>query len=226
METETTGRRVWATVLYDRLCLSGVLVLDFSLRKQGTKHPLIVIMTNEAARDADITSVLDAAGITMVFVDTIFAEYQGKRYFGNWQKLSAWSLTDYERIVLLDSNQLILQPIDNLQTTLFSHGLLASGSGDRNDYIAAVLTAPGHPHPSTIILHPSLAQYHRLRSTLNEFFFSRANEQDVLVMAYRGRVASLLPEYSALESLEGMVRGLRKIMVDRLQVVVLKCREA
>ncbi|EAQ91477.1 hypothetical protein CHGG_03412 [Chaetomium globosum CBS 148.51] len=135
----------------------------------------------------------------MVFVDTIFAEYQGKRYFGNWQKLSAWSLTDYERIVLLDSNHLILHPIDDLQTLLFSHGLHHSG-GDRNDYIAAVLTAPGHPHPSTIILHPSLAQYQRLRSTLNEFFFSRANEQDVLVMAYRGRVASLLGGYSALES--------------------------
>ena len=57
---------------------------------------MIVIMTNEAATDTDITEVLSAANISVEFVDTIFAEYEGKTYSGNWQKLSAWSLTNYE----------------------------------------------------------------------------------------------------------------------------------
>jgi hypothetical protein len=96
MATETTGRRVWAVVLHDRLCLPGVLVLDYTLQKQGTKYPLVVIMTHEAATDADITVVLGAADITVELVDTIFAEERGKKYTGNWQKLSAWSLTNYE----------------------------------------------------------------------------------------------------------------------------------
>lgn len=96
MKSESTDRRVWAVVLHDRRCLPGVLVLDYALRKQGTEYPLIVIMTHEAATDADITEVLSAANITVEFVDTIFAEYERKTYSGDWQKLSAWSLAHYE----------------------------------------------------------------------------------------------------------------------------------
>ncbi|KAH6849671.1 hypothetical protein B0I37DRAFT_352246 [Chaetomium sp. MPI-CAGE-AT-0009] len=173
METETTGRRVWATMLYDRLCLPGLLVLDYCLRKQG-----------------NIIEVLGAADISVEFVDTIVANNGGKIYTGKWQKLSAWNLTSYKRIVLVDTNQLVFNNIHDLQSMIYGHP----------GYIAAVPAAPLLPTTGTIILQPSKDGYNHPQTTLNDYFM--ADEQGVLALSY-GRAQVPLPyTYSAVESVK------------------------
>jgi hypothetical protein len=105
---------------------------------------LIVIMAKETAWGRDITDVLDAAGIKFELVDRVLADLNGHGISGRWQKLSAWTLTQYEvckqrpqdpvkltnptcqRIVLLNSNQVILKDINKLMRKDLAYGDIAA----------------------------------------------------------------------------------------------------
>ncbi|KAK4034390.1 nucleotide-diphospho-sugar transferase [Parachaetomium inaequale] len=155
--------KTWATVVYDKSCLPGVLVLNHTLRKKRTHYPFRVIMSYETAEDRDIRDVLNAAGIAFELVDTVLADYNGHDIRGRWQKLSAWTLTQYERIVLLDSNQLILRNIDKLMSKSLPYDHIAAShlcTCDPNEPWQAI------PSWGPLTSLPPLRHQHELRSTL------------------------------------------------------------
>ncbi|KAK4148687.1 nucleotide-diphospho-sugar transferase [Chaetomidium leptoderma] len=216
----STGKRTWATVLLDRSCLPGVLVLHYTLQKTGTNYPFIVVMTPETARDQGLMSVVTAAGISTVLVEEVQATHNGQLVEGMWQKLSVWTLTDYERIVLLDSNQIVLQPIDELMTMSLpagsiaasqlctcncNHPLLTHRPHGRTPANCAYTrpTTSSHLHSSTIVLRPSPSE----RTTLFHALHNHPNitnmplgEQDLLAAVYYNRWTPLHYAYNALES--------------------------
>lgn len=94
MEGKVT--KIWATVLLNRAYLAGMLVLNHSLRKAGTRYPLKVMLTSEAQTDIDFVAALRAADIGIITVDKVEAKRDGKVIKGMWQNLAAWKLTEYE----------------------------------------------------------------------------------------------------------------------------------
>lgn len=97
--------------------LPGLLTLDYSLKKSGSKYPLVALYTDAFSKEGH--EALDARGILKQRVKhlspSIPKEYTNDpRFYDCWSKLSSFSLFEYERIVMLDSDMLVLQNMDEL----------------------------------------------------------------------------------------------------------------
>lgn len=96
--TDTSGAtKVWTTLLTNRAYFCGLLVLNHSLKKQGTKYPLVVMVTRQVEEDKDYMEAFKSAGIATIVVDKVEPKPRdGKVNRGTWEKLKPWSLTQYE----------------------------------------------------------------------------------------------------------------------------------
>ncbi|RMJ15087.1 hypothetical protein CDV36_005218 [Fusarium kuroshium] len=116
--------RVWATLVTNLDYLPGVLTLEYCLRRVGTEYPFIVLYT-EAFPD-DGREALKSRGIAMAKVPELAPsnpqDYgNDARFKDTWTKLAVFSLTDFERIVLLDSDMLVLRNMDELMDLHLDH---------------------------------------------------------------------------------------------------------
>jgi alpha-N-acetylglucosamine transferase len=113
--------------------LPGILTLAHSLQRVGTHYPLVALYTD--AVPAEALAALDARKITRRRVPHLLpagGKYytDDARFNDTWTKLVAFSLTDYDRVVLLDSDMLIRRNMDELMT-LDLDPPSADGNGQR-----------------------------------------------------------------------------------------------
>ncbi|KAL9633301.1 MAG: hypothetical protein Q9164_004778 [Protoblastenia rupestris] len=111
------SRKVWTTLITNTAYLSGLLTLDFSLKKHGTKYPLIALYTDTFPPEGH--SALDNRGIPKKHVNYLLPSLEkdfsnDPRFYDCWSKLTPFSLTEYERVVQLDSDMLVLKNMDEL----------------------------------------------------------------------------------------------------------------
>jgi len=119
--------KIWSTLLTNRGYFGGALVLNHTLRKVGSKYQLKIMVTREVEADQEFMDAFAAAGIPTIVVDKIEpAPRDGKVNKGTWEKLAPWGMTEYERIVLLDSDQVILHNIDEMMTMDLPEGYIAA----------------------------------------------------------------------------------------------------
>ncbi|KAJ4129218.1 hypothetical protein NW768_007753 [Fusarium equiseti] len=109
--------KVWATLVTNTDYLKGVLTLNYRLRCVKSKYPLLVLYTNTLSQDG--LDILEKRGIETLQVEKIAPassqEYlDDPRFLECWTKLVVFSLTEYSRIVMLDSDMLPLQNMDEL----------------------------------------------------------------------------------------------------------------
>lgn len=89
--------KIWTTLLTNRGYLAGLLVLDHTIKKHGSKYQLVVMLSGDAASDPEMHATLEAAGIPIRIVDKIEpAPQNGKVNRGTWEKLAPWNFTEYE----------------------------------------------------------------------------------------------------------------------------------
>jgi alpha-N-acetylglucosamine transferase len=113
--------------------LPGLLTLDYSLKRAGTKYPLVAIYTDQFPEEGH--HALDARGIpkrrvTYVNPSTQKDYSNDPRFYDTWTKLTAFQLTEYERVVLLDGDMLAMQNMDELMDIPLDP-LSLKGQGDR-----------------------------------------------------------------------------------------------
>ena len=91
-------KRIWTTLLTNRAYFGGLLVLHHSLRRQGSRYRLRVMVPRELQRaDPEYMRAFDAAGIPVIPVDKIEpAPRDGVVNRGTWEKLAPWGFTEYE----------------------------------------------------------------------------------------------------------------------------------
>ena len=94
--------------------LEGVLVLDYNLKALNTKYPLLCLINEEISDKTK--KILDHFNIKYKTVKSI--KYNTKETLHRWNhtfdKLNVFSLTEYTKLIYLDSDFLILKNIDNL----------------------------------------------------------------------------------------------------------------
>ena len=94
--------------------LDGVLLLDYNLKVLNSKYPLLCLI-NENISD-DTIKVLDYFNIKHKLVNSI--TYDNKDNVNRWNntfdKLNVFNLTEYDKLIYLDTDMLILKNIDNL----------------------------------------------------------------------------------------------------------------
>ncbi|KAK3296666.1 nucleotide-diphospho-sugar transferase [Chaetomium fimeti] len=198
MDFEYNPTKIWSTLLTNRGYFGGALVLNHTLRKTGSRYQLKIMVTREVEADTEFMEAFAAAGIPTIVVDKIEpAPRDGKVNKGTWEKLAPWGMTEYERIVLLDSDQIILQNIDDMMTMDLPSGFIAAAHActcnprkvahyskdwiPENCGFAAADKETGEPGPiteqspknhhllnsGTVILQPSKAAYDALIDAMN-----------------------------------------------------------
>lgn len=119
--------QAWITLLTQPDYLTGVETLHKSLLNSGTQFPLVVMVTENI--EPAICARLKQQGCEIIAVSPLNPQndlahhYASARFAEVWTKLRAWQQTDYQRLVFLDADMLVLQNMDEL----FSLDLPAEG---------------------------------------------------------------------------------------------------
>ncbi|KAI9819705.1 MAG: hypothetical protein M1832_003939 [Thelocarpon impressellum] len=135
---ETAGKksdtpRVWTSLITNTAYLSGLLTLDHSLKTHKTKYPLVALFTDSFPPEGH--RALDERRIPKQRVNYLLPSVEkdfsnDPRFYDCWSKLTPFSLTEYDRVVQLDSDMLVLQNMDELMEMDLDPPSL-EGKGDR-----------------------------------------------------------------------------------------------
>ncbi|KAJ9156234.1 Nucleotide-diphospho-sugar transferase [Pleurostoma richardsiae] len=109
--------KVWTTLITNTAYLPGLLTLDFSLKKTGSAYPLVALYTDTFP--ASGLAALAARGVPAQRIEyllpTASRDYSADpRFYDCWSKLTPFSLAQYDRVVQLDSDMLVLRNMDEL----------------------------------------------------------------------------------------------------------------
>ncbi|KAJ5987939.1 hypothetical protein N7481_003149 [Penicillium waksmanii] len=126
-------QRFWTTLITNTAYLSGLLTLDYSLKRAGSKYPLVALYTDSFPADGH--KALDSRGIAKRHVPYLLPAVpkdftNDMRFYDCWSKLTPFSLIEYDRVVQLDSDMAILQNMDELMDITLDAASM-NGTGDR-----------------------------------------------------------------------------------------------
>ena len=112
-------RRVWTTLITNTKYLSGLLTLEYSLKRAISQYPLIAMYTETFPEEG--LRALKERGIAThkiaYLLPSLPKEYANDpRFYDCWTKLTPFSLTQYDRVVQLDSDMLVMKNMDELMT--------------------------------------------------------------------------------------------------------------
>ncbi|KAI9784637.1 MAG: hypothetical protein M1839_001859 [Geoglossum umbratile] len=125
--------RVWTTLITNTKYMPGLLTLDYSLKVSGSKYPLVALYTDTLEPEGH--AALDARGIpkkrVKYLLPSVHKDFSNDtRFYDCWSKLTPFSLVEYERVVQLDSDMLVLRNMDELMEMELDPPSL-QGEGDR-----------------------------------------------------------------------------------------------
>lgn len=109
---------VWATLITNLNYLPGLLTLHHSLRAVNSQYPLLALYTD--AFPASGLAALAARGIPAQRVDHLTPSAGARdfsadpRFADTFTKLATFSLSEYDRIVQMDSDMLVRRNMDEL----------------------------------------------------------------------------------------------------------------
>ncbi|SEQ81724.1 glycosyltransferase family 8 protein [Microlunatus flavus] len=221
----------WAALLTQQTYLTGVRVLRASLARAGSPYPFVVVVTPTIT--AEDRALLEADGCLVREVQPIRPpaglqdHYANARFAEVWTKLAVWSLTEFDRLVVLDADMLAVQNMDELFDLELAPGQVAACHACRCNpnkiatYPASwtpqhcaythveagepsVAEADPYVNGGTLVLQPDRAVYEELLrelaavQDLGRYVFA---EQDFLNEHFRGRWVVLPYVYNALKTL-------------------------
>ncbi|KND88334.1 Galactinol synthase 1 [Tolypocladium ophioglossoides CBS 100239] len=109
--------KVWTTLITNLDYLPGLLTLAHSLRRVRSAYPLVALYTDSFPTSG--LAALAARGIPAQHIPYLLPvsskDYsEDPRFYDCWSKLTPFSLTEYARVVQLDSDMLVLRNMDEL----------------------------------------------------------------------------------------------------------------
>ncbi|KAF4977477.1 hypothetical protein FZEAL_5996 [Fusarium zealandicum] len=123
MATHTDFRRnAYATLITRQSYLPGVVILAHTLKRKGSKYPLVVLYTPNLSKDAVRALELEAPKTNLILHEcayllppagtkiTLIAE----RFADTWTKLRVFELFDYDAVCYLDADMAILRNMDSV----------------------------------------------------------------------------------------------------------------
>ncbi|KAF2658631.1 glycosyltransferase family 8 protein [Lophiostoma macrostomum CBS 122681] len=127
------SKKVWTTLITNTAYLTGLLTLDYSLKKQNSAYPLVALYTDTFPEEGH--KALEVRGIPKKHIKYLLPSLHkdftnDPRFYDCWSKLAPFSLVEYDRVVQLDSDMLVLQNMDELMDLELDPRSMA-GKGDR-----------------------------------------------------------------------------------------------
>lgn len=132
-ERVVDSSKVWTTLITNTAYLSGLLTLNASLKEHGSKYPLIALYTDSFPKEG--LDALDRRKIPKKRIPYLLPKTHKEftndpRFYDCWSKLTPFSLVEYERVVQLDSDMVVLRNMDELMDIPLD-GPEMKGKGDR-----------------------------------------------------------------------------------------------
>ena len=108
---------VWTSLITNTDYLSGLLTLDHSLKAHNTEYPLVALYTDTFPPEGH--RALDLRKISKKRVEYLLPSIEkdfsnDPRFYDCWSKLTPFSLTEFDRVVQLDSDMLVTKNMDDL----------------------------------------------------------------------------------------------------------------
>lgn len=221
----------WTTLLTQPDYLPGVITLQRSLHQHQSQWPLVVMVTHII--DKASRQQLEAEGCQVVEIEPLYphaelsSHYAAAQFGEVWSKLRIWSLIDYQRLVFLDADMLVVKNMDELFELPLPAGHIAACHACRCNP-NQIASYPASWQPSAchytwqereeaapdeldlylnggfLVLEPSqqmadvLAQRVAAISDLSQYPFS---EQDLLNEVFKDKWLPLSYGYNALKTL-------------------------
>jgi alpha-N-acetylglucosamine transferase len=117
--SEPTSQKAYVTLITKDQYLAGTLVLNHTLQAVQSKYPLVVMYTT--ALSTRSKEILQSKGLKLVEIESLNPpegahDLKGfdARFADTWTKLRSFGLTDYERVVMLDSDMVVRKNMDEL----------------------------------------------------------------------------------------------------------------
>ena len=179
------NKKAYMTLLGSDNYLVGTLALVQSLKSVKSKYPIIVIVTDNVSNES--LQVLknkhiDFVKIGKVNISNKVIEDNKKQGYSNWSntfsKLVIFGQTQYEKIVFLDSDMLILKNVDDLFN---------------KDSLSAVVAGKSYPGNSdwkdlnsgTMVIVPKTGEDKRLLDLVeNNNLSGKFGDQDIIQLGY------------------------------------------
>lgn len=164
--------KAYVTLLSDAKYYDGVIALGEALKAVGARYPLYCVLSAEV--EARIEGRLNQEGIPSIrLTDSVLVPKNlcADPNFAHWSKtfdkLKIWGLTQFEKVVYLDSDLLILNNIDHLFENAPFSGVCAGKSYPGNESwrginSGLVVIKPDHEVEQRLItLLPSVAEAYK-----------------------------------------------------------------
>jgi len=168
----------------------GVVALAMSLMEVGSIYPLVVLVSKDVS--SETTSMLANIGCLVYQTEMVALppelSLQTARWGPAFTKLVSWKKIEYNKLMFMDSDLLVLQNVDDL----FDQGdtLLATVDADASscDFKPERLSMI---NSGVLVLQPSMPTYsHLIRTLHNKTLLASGaiNDQDVIVntLAWKG----------------------------------------
>eukprot|EP00501_MAST-03F_sp_TOSAG23-6_P002433 GSMAST32.ASY1.ANO1.2542.1 assembled CDS len=115
-----SARYAYATIHYegtnaDDFYLLGVRTMHQSIKRSGTKYPFVVLVSPEVRQSTRDTLISD--GAILKDVENVFNPFTGhvkKHFTKTLNKIHLWGMTEYDRVVYLDADNIVLENADEL----------------------------------------------------------------------------------------------------------------
>lgn len=232
--------KAWATLLTQPSYVVGVRALRASLARVGSAYPLVVAVTDGIGPED--RALLEADGCLLREVEPLRPpsglreSYANARFAEVWTKLGVWGLTEFERLVVLDADMLVVRDMDELFDLPLAEGEIAAchacrcnpnriasypdswtPAGCAYTYLERAADGAEVPVPDpyfnggTLVLEPDQAVLDALLGELASVADLSAYvfaEQDFLNEHFRGRWVALPYVYNALKTLPFQHPGL------------------
>ncbi|KAJ0981524.1 hypothetical protein J5N97_009779 [Dioscorea zingiberensis] len=163
-------REAYATVLHSSdIYVCGAITLAQSIIKTGTSRDLILLHDNSIPRPK--LRALADAGWTLQEIKRIRNPHAAKNSYNkyNYSKLRLWQLTDYRKLIFVDSDVLVLRNLD----ILFSFPEMSAAGNDAHIFNSGVM-----------VIEPSNCTFNRLMEQIKEVVSYNGGDQGFLNEAF------------------------------------------
>ncbi|KAF1318697.1 hypothetical protein FI667_g13692, partial [Globisporangium splendens] len=172
-----TSRFAYVTVHYegtsrDAEYVLGVQVLMQSIKLTGTPYDLVVLASDSVSEESK--RIFRSIGCRVLDVTNIENPFLGgtlknKGFIYTLNKLHVWNLLEYERVVYLDADNVLIRNADEL----FLCG-----------HFCAVFMNPCHFHTGLLVVTPNAQEYERLLNALGHLESFDGADQGFLSSMY------------------------------------------
>lgn len=115
-------KHAYTTLITRASYLAGVIILAHTLKKHGSRYPLVVFYTSTLSENAIRALELEAPNSNIVLrkcepllprkdIKTLLI---AKRFEDTWTKLRVFELSDYDTVCYLDADMTIYRPMDQI----------------------------------------------------------------------------------------------------------------